>query len=390
MHAPSPPTPAPARPRVLIVEDDELAGRGYARTLSGDFEVRLATSGSEALAAIREQAFSAVVSDVDLPELSGIELLKAIRATDLDLPFLVVTGHPSLESAQDAVNLGALSYLTKPVDPKKLREDVKRACTLRSLLQLQRSAREVRDGGAEPSDRAGLEVHFEAALARLWIAFQPIISTQERAVIGYEALVRTDEPALRNPAVFIEHATRLGRLLELGRLIRAQIAREIPSAPSGARIFVNLHPHELEDEELFDPDSPLARHAKRVVLEVTERASLETMSDLVSRCRALRGLGYRIAIDDLGAGYAGLSSLPKLEPEVVKIDMSLVRGVDTNRTQQQLIASMARACADLGITVITEGVETPAERDTLVSLGCDLLQGYLFGRPSRGFVPASL
>ena len=103
----------------------------------------------------------------------------------------------------------------------------------------------------------------------------------------------------------------------------------------------------------------------------------------------LRALGYTLAIDDLGAGYAGLTSLTKLEPEVVKLDMSLVRGVDQSMRKQHLVASMARVCLDLGMLVVTEGVETVAERDTLTRLGCDVLQGYLFGRPERSFASVS-
>jgi EAL domain-containing protein (putative c-di-GMP-specific phosphodiesterase class I) len=123
------------------------------------------------------------------------------------------------------------------------------------------------------------------------------------------------------------------------------------------------------------------------VLEITERASLEDVEDLGDRIVRLRRLGYSLAIDDLGAGYAGLASLTKLEPEVVKLDMSLVRGVDVSHTKQHLVSSMVRVCVDLGMLVVTEGVETTSERDTLVSLGCDVLQGYLFSRPQRGFAP---
>jgi EAL domain-containing protein (putative c-di-GMP-specific phosphodiesterase class I) len=113
------------------------------------------------------------------------------------------------------------------------------------------------------------------------------------------------------------------------------------------------------------------------------------VQDLGERIERLRRLGYSLAIDDLGAGYAGLTSLTKLEPEVVKLDMSLVRGIDASHKKQHLVSSMVRVCVDLGMTVVTEGVETTEERETLISLGCDVLQGYFFGRPQRGFVPVA-
>jgi EAL domain-containing protein (putative c-di-GMP-specific phosphodiesterase class I) len=141
----------------------------------------------------------------------------------------------------------------------------------------------------------------------------------------------------------------------------------------------------LLDEELVSPDSPLSRIASRVVLEITERASLDDVADSAARVAALRQLGFRIAIDDLGAGYAGLTSFANLEPEIVKLDMSLVRGVDTAPKKRKIIDSMTRLCKDMGILVVAEGVETVAERDALIEIGCDLLQGYLFAKPGRPF-----
>jgi EAL domain-containing protein (putative c-di-GMP-specific phosphodiesterase class I) len=96
-------------------------------------------------------------------------------------------------------------------------------------------------------------------------------------------------------------------------------------------------------------------------------------------------MGFRIAIDDLGAGYAGLTSFATLEPEFVKLDMSLVRDVDRNPTKEKLIRSMTSLCKDLGMMVVAEGVETLAEREVLERLGCDLLQGYLLAKPGKPF-----
>jgi EAL domain-containing protein (putative c-di-GMP-specific phosphodiesterase class I) len=98
-------------------------------------------------------------------------------------------------------------------------------------------------------------------------------------------------------------------------------------------------------------------------------------------------MGFRIALDDLGAGYAGLTSFTSLEPEFVKLDMSLVREVHDNRTKQKIVRAMVGLCHDMGKQVIAEGVETPEEQQALVELGCDLMQGYFFGRPGRSVPP---
>ncbi|MBL8786790.1 MAG: EAL domain-containing protein, partial [Deltaproteobacteria bacterium] len=110
--------------------------------------------------------------------------------------------------------------------------------------------------------------------------------------------------------------------------------------------------------------------------------SLEGIPDLKNRVSSLRRMGFRLAVDDLGAGYAGLSSLAWIEPEVLKLDMSLVRDIHTEATKQRLAGSMLKLARDMGILAVAEGVETAAERDTLASLGADLIQGYLVARPS--------
>jgi EAL domain-containing protein (putative c-di-GMP-specific phosphodiesterase class I) len=163
------------------------------------------------------------------------------------------------------------------------------------------------------------------------------------------------------------------------------VAEAIATTPIATSVFVNVHGGELADDELYSSRAPLSRVADQVVLEITERWSLDRFSDVRERIHALRELGFRIAVDDLGAGYAGLTSFARLRPEIVKLDMSLVRGVHDDPTRQHLIRSLNAVCRDLGIRVVAEGVETREERDVLVALGSDLLQGYLFGRPEPGF-----
>jgi EAL domain-containing protein (putative c-di-GMP-specific phosphodiesterase class I) len=235
------------------------------------------------------------------------------------------------------------------------------------------------------ADRAGLEASFESALLKLRVVFQPIISLQRKSVVAYEALVRSGEPTLATPPLLLDAAERLGAVHRLGRGIRAQVASDLLRAPAPLCAYVNLHPHDLLDEQLFDPAAPLSAYASRVVLEITERHSLEEIPAVRDRIGILRKLGFRIAVDDLGAGYAGLASFAQLEPQVVKLDMSLVRNVHAEPTKKKLVQSMVSLCRDLGLEVICEGVETVQERDALAELSCDLLQGYLFAKPGPPF-----
>ena len=372
---------------VLLVDDEPTITRGYARNLGASgYTVEIAHDGTQAAALFRQRAFDVIVSDISMPGMNGLELLRAVREHDLDVPVIIMTGAPAVQSAVEAMEYGAYRYLVKPIDPDQREEVIARAVRLHQMARVRREALEqYRAGGRQLGDRAGLEARFERALASVWIAYQPIISWSTRTLFAYEALVRNEEPALRTPGDLFEAAERLGRLHELGQMIRQRVADTIRDIPAPGLVFVNVHTADLQDDSLFHPSSPLSEHASRVVLEITERAALDQVKDLMARMAQLRKMGYRIAVDDLGAGYAGLTSFAQLEPEVVKVDMSLVRGIDSSPTKQKLLSSIIGLCRDLQIQIIAEGIETEAERDTLIRLGGDLCQGYLFAHPGRPY-----
>jgi EAL domain-containing protein (putative c-di-GMP-specific phosphodiesterase class I) len=195
---------------------------------------------------------------------------------------------------------------------------------------------------------------------------------------------------LRSPAAVLRAAERLHRVHDVGRLARDSVAAAAAQAGDAPTLFLNLHQQDLLDDHLLDPASPLSRLAPRVVLEISDRTPLDDLSDLPDRIFALRALGYRFAIDDLGAGHAGVTTLAQLAPDIAKLDISLIRGVDHDSVRQALLRSMLSACAEMGIAAICEGVETPRERDTLLRLGADLMQGYLFARPGPPFPSVDL
>jgi EAL domain-containing protein (putative c-di-GMP-specific phosphodiesterase class I) len=232
-----------------------------------------------------------------------------------------------------------------------------------------------------------LENKLNRCLATLRLHFQPIVHASTRTRFGYEALLRSDDKALPHPGAILDAAERLERISTLGRGVRAHAAKEIANAPvERGLIFVNLHLHDLLDRQLLSPFAPLSKVASRVVLEITERASLEVHIDLRYRVAELRELGYHIAIDDLGGGHARMGTFTPLDTDFVKLDMSLVRDVDKHPMKQRLIRSVTQLCREQGTQVIGEGVETEAEAQILVDLGCDLLQGYLIARPGPAFV----
>ena len=373
--------------RVLVVDDDPSMRRMCHRLLTSEgWTVVIAEHGRAGVEAMQEgrEQFDCVVSDVNMPELDGFGLIREIRRHDDDLPILLMTGEPSLNGAVKAIETGAISYIAKPFDQETLASAVARAARRHGIARMRRRAesfaREML--GPKEGDRAEIEQRFERGLETSWMAFQPIVDVRQKTIFAYEALVRCEEPSMKRPDVFIATAERLDRVHDLGRIVRANVARAAADIPANINIFVNVHGLDLLDEDLFSERGPFAELAPRIVLEITERIGLDSVAG-PSRVAMLRRLGYRIAVDDLGAGYAALGALATLEPDIVKLDMSLVRDIDRHLTKRRVVGAIATLVRELGGRTVAEGVETIAERAALLDANIDLLQGYLIARPGR-------
>jgi EAL domain-containing protein (putative c-di-GMP-specific phosphodiesterase class I) len=372
----------------LVVDDDEGVRRTTGRVLTAlGYDVVEAANGHDALRFLEGKVFDVVVSDISMPEMDGIRLLREIRARDPHVQVILMTGVPTVETAVSALDYGACKYLEKPLEIDRLEQAVGRAVSLSRLARMENRAA-VLSGHVrgQEADLVGLDVTFERALRSAFVVYQPILKAECGRVVGFEALVRSAEPAFE-PALLLEAAERLDRLNDLGRFVRETAV--VPFAGTGGDeeplLFVNLHPLDLLDPHLVAPGTKLRAMSSRVVLEITERASLHRVPDVAARIAALRKLGFRIAVDDLGAGYAGLSSFAHLSPDFVKLDMSLVRGIERNDTKRRVVAAMTTLAKDLKMTVVAEGVETQEEGETLRNLGCDLLQGFLYAIPGAAF-----
>lgn len=391
------------RARLLLVDDDPEVRRSLARQLRQQgYYVDVAASGHEAVDYVDQTSYDVVVSDVRMPSMDGIELLQVVRQHDLRVPVVLLTGAPALDIAMQALEFGAFHYLAKDAGMPELERVVDRAASWRRS-RAPSDGSELRPSHTGPTPaHAALAASLDRCLEDLWIAYHPIVDVSRQQIFGYEALMRSTEPALPHPVLVFDAAKRLGRLDELGRITRERAAQPFTEHFVGARpsmppaslsqpslpqplLFVNLHVTDLDDPVLRSPRAPLSKIADRVVLEITERSSLDEVKNTRSRVAALREMGFRVAMDDMGSGYAGLTSFALLEPDYVKLDMSLIRDVHLSPTQQKVIRSMTDLCRDLGMKVVAEGVETVEERDVLIESGCELLQGFLFAKPGRPF-----
>lgn len=218
------------------------------------------------------------------------------------------------------------------------------------------------------------------------ILFQPILDLRTRRTWAVEALARCLRPHYRDPQALFRAAVDQGATGRLGRLLR-EVAFE---RCAGHRVFVNIHPHELSSRWLVRTDDPIGFHEAGVFLEITETAAFEFFDLCRSVLREVcMRTGAHLVLDDLGAGYSNLARYLELEPEVVKLDRLLVRGIDRDRRKQTMVRHLAALFVDLGAEVVAEGIETPDELRAVLDTGVHYGQGYLFARPGYPIPDAS-
>lgn len=222
------------------------------------------------------------------------------------------------------------------------------------------------------------------AADELAILFQPIVDLSTRRTWAVEGLARCTRPHYRDPQALFRAAVEQGATGRLGRLLREVAFERCP----GHRVFVNIHPHELSSRWLVRTDDPIGFHEAGVFLEITETAAFEFFDLCRSVLREVcNRTGAHLVLDDLGAGYSNLSRFLELEPEVVKLDRMLIRGIDGDPRRRKMVKHLTALFADLGSKVVAEGIETADELKAVMDSGVPYGQGYLFARPGFPIPP---
>ena len=238
--------------------------------------------------------------------------------------------------------------------------------------------------------RSRLREQFEEVMAgqHVTCVFHPIVNLRDFEAIGFEILSRgPTESELHRPDALFEIARSEGRVVELDRLCRRTACEAGEGLPSHALRFINTEPltmflHSHGDsfvQEFVDVTPSSVRGL--TVIEITENSVIDDFDRMRDMVRQLRAHGFRVAIDDAGAGYAGLQTMVEIEPDFIKLDMSLIRGVDTSVVKQRLVRTLREFCREAAITLIAEGIETVRQLETLQELGVTHGQGFLFGLP---------
>ena len=215
-------------------------------------------------------------------------------------------------------------------------------------------------------------------------AFQPIVDLDRQSVFAHEALVRG--PAGESAASVMAQVHE-GNRYRFDQACRVKAIKSAAQLGMTEYLSINFLPNAIYKPEVCIRTTLEAARmhgfpTNRIIFEVTEGERVEDGNWLAEILREYKRCGFLTAIDDFGAGYAGLKLLSDFQPDLIKIDMDLVRDVDTSRPRQAIVRGLLRICHDLAIRVIAEGIETPGERDFLRDAGVNLMQGYLFARPA--------
>ena len=208
---------------------------------------------------------------------------------------------------------------------------------------------------------------------------QPIVNLEDEEVAGYEALTRFSEEPYRPPNVWFDEAgsVNLGVELELATLCKA--IRYISEFPGRTYVSLNVSPETVlhQDFDACFADAPL----DRIALEVTEHLAISDYGEIVMKFERLREQGIKIVIDDAGAGYASFRHILQINPDIIKLDRSIISGIDQSPGNRALAAALVKYAAETDTKTVAEGVETQSELDVLKTLGINKVQGYLLGKP---------
>jgi len=373
---------------VLVVDDEPANVALLAQLLMrvGVAQVHTSVDPRQALGMYEALRPDLVLLDLHMPGMDGLALMAAIaRSTDPDdaVPVVILTADSTAPARERALAAGASDFLTKPFDLTEVELRARNLLQTRALHSRlraeleERRAAEIEAQEEAERRRAAVQRVLDAGGPRM--VFQPIVILPTGKVVGYEALARFDDEPVRPPDEWFADAASvgLGDALELAAVDAA--LRHLPLVEPEHIIGVNVSPSVAASDEL---DRLLARYpAHRVVLEVTEHVPVADYDVLLAALDRLRSRGVSLAVDDAGAGYAGLDHILRLQPNFIKLDISLTRGIDTSPVKRALASALTRFAAEIGSHITAEGIETGAELGTLTDLGVTAGQGYFLGRP---------
>lgn len=380
------------RVRVLVAEDEPLLRRALCALLGREetFEVVAeAADADEAISLASEHHPDVAILDVKMLGGGGPRAAREIRRCSPETRMIAYSAYEDRTTVLQMVRAGAVGYLVKGTAPRALIDGINAVMRGQGTLSpevapevLGELASMLETEGTEREARSRHERRIRAALENpsiLQMVFQPVVHLKSREVAGYEALSRFHAEPLRPPNVWFAEAAGVDLLtdLELSAIRKGLDAAR--SLPEPMMLGVNTSPQTIIDPrfaEVIENEDLL-----NIVFEITEHAPVEDYETIELALQGVRDRGGQLAVDDAGAGFASLRHILRLNPELIKIDVSLTQGVHNDPQRRALAIALISFAREMGAAVVAEGIEDLDDLAAFTALGVQYGQGYYFGKP---------
>jgi EAL domain-containing protein (putative c-di-GMP-specific phosphodiesterase class I)/CheY-like chemotaxis protein len=319
-----------------------------------------------------------ILLDFNMPGMDGLTVCKHLKENKVTahIPIIMLTLNNNTLEKVTAFNYGVVDYMGKQFPFAEM------LARIQSVLR-EKSPEDANESAEEKNKKVS-DLRVLLKRKNLQILFQPIVVLKTGTPIGYEALARGPKGTLfENPSDLFTFAADVNMLNELDSVCRDLSIEKASFLKNGEILFLNVDPSmtniprfrnlEFLAGSKISPD--------QICLEITERTFVKNFAMLSANLKDMRDKGVKVAIDDIGEGYSSLNATAELKPEFIKIDISIVRNMETDNVKQNLVRLIADLARNTNSRLIGEGVETIKERDALLALGVEYGQGYHFSKP---------
>jgi len=377
------------RVRVLIADDDANIRDALRELLELEDGLEVVAVAADADAAIAEaikERPDVAILDVKMPGGGGPEAARGILAGSPETRIVALSAYGDRASILEMLRAGASAYLVKGSMPDEVTKTIQRVLRGESAFSADVASTVVRELSGELAGKEAAEAARERILTRIRTViehggvrpvYQPIVDLARGLVSGVEALARFDTGM---PLQWFQEAEDVGLREDLETFAISAALAGLPELPTSAYLSLNVSPTTLLHRDLGDMLGAVPED--RIVMEMTEHAPVADYEALARVLRPLRDAGVRVAVDDAGAGFASLRHILLLSPDIIKLDISLTRGIDGDRPRRALSYALVAFARETQTTIVAEGIETEAELRALRNIGVTHGQGFLLARPS--------
>jgi len=360
---------------ILIVDGKGPTVQATKKLLeANNYKVNVAHSGSDALKKVHQYPDLILVNRV-LPDIEGLEICRQIQEDKRlrHISMIIFAAGDKSSERVEGLSAGADDYISDPIDGKEL------IARIEAVLRRNQVFRQAQ------KEEGSLVAELKKILKEKTIVpyFQPIYSAQTLKPIGLEALSRPPTGGLIDSAEFLfKTALILDMYSEVEMLCWETAVVQWKENINQGKLFLNCTPYFVEsgwlNKRFF---SQLGVNFEDLVLEITERTVIQRHDIFLKEIKSLRELGIKIAIDDVGSGFASLDAVVEVRPDIVKIDRELVRELHKDELKYNIMQAIVSFCKKSHVMTIAEGVQEEQELDAVNELGVDAIQGYLLSRP---------